>query len=130
MSEQTIVSSLGSFSVSLAVADLAASTDFYRTLGFEVTGGDDESWSILVNGPAVIGLFHGMFDKNILTFNPGWDAAGQPLEEFTDIRTLATEFSEAGLTLQDDTTGDADSGPASFVVADPDGNPVLIDQHR
>ncbi len=122
--------SLGTFSMSLAVEDLTASIAFYTKLGFTVTGGDDESWSILVNGPAVIGLFQGMFDRNILTFNPGWDATGQSLEEFTDIRQLATELAEAGLTLQDDTTGDTDSGPASFVVVDPDGNPVLIDQHR
>ena len=122
--------SLGTFSVSLAVEDLAASTAFYEKLGFSVTGGDGESWSILVNGPAVIGLFQGMFDKNILTFNPGWDATGQPLDEFTDVRELATELGGAGLELQDDTTGDSESGPASFVMIDPDGNPVLIDQHR
>ena len=121
--------SLGTFSVSLTVKDLAASTAFYEKLGFTVTGGDDETWSILVNGPAVIGLFQGMFDKNILTFNPGWDATGQSVEEFADVRELAAEFAEAGLAIQDSTTGDSDSGPASFVVIDPDGNPVLIDQH-
>ena len=121
--------SLGTFSVSLAVEDLTASTAFYEKLGFTVTGGDDETWSILVNGPAVIGLFQGMFDKNILTFNPGWDAAGQEVGEFADVRQLAAEFAAAGLAVQDSTTGDSDSGPASFVVVDPDGNPVLIDQH-
>ncbi len=122
--------SLGTFSMSLAVKDLTVSVAFYQKLGFTVTGGDDETWSILVNGPAVIGLFQGMFDKNILTFNPGWDAAGQELEEFADVRQLARDFAEAGLALADDTTGESDAGPASFVLVDPDGNPVLIDQHR
>ena len=121
--------SLGTFSISLTVADLAASTAFYEKLGFSVTGGDGQSWSILVNGPAIMGLFHGMFDRNILTFNPGWDATGQTLDSFTDVRELARELQAAGLDLNDDTTGDSDSGPASFVVIDPDGNPVLIDQH-
>ena len=122
--------SLGTFSMSLAVQDLTVSTAFYEKLGFTVTGGDDETWSILVNGPAVIGLFQGMFDRNILTFNPGWDATGQSLEEFTDVRELAAELAAAGLIVQDSTTGESDSGPASFIVVDPDGNPVLIDQHR
>lgn len=121
--------SLGTFSISLTVADLAKSTEFYEKLGFSVTGGDGQSWSILVNGPAVIGLFQGMFDRNILTFNPGWDATGKPLESFTDVRQLSRDLKAAGLELQDDTTGESDSGPASFVVTDPDGNPVLIDQH-
>jgi catechol 2,3-dioxygenase-like lactoylglutathione lyase family enzyme len=120
---------LGAFSASLAVKDLAASTVFYEKLGFTVTGGDGMGWSILVNGPAVIGLFQGMFEKNILTFNPGWGPAGQSVEDFTDVRQLAAELTESGLELQDDTTGDSQSGPASFVVIDPDGNPVLIDQH-
>ena len=121
--------SLGTFSISLTVADLAASTAFYEKLGFTVTGGDGESWSILVNGPAIIGLFHGMFDRNILTFNPGWDTTGRPLDSFTDVRQLSQQLQEAGMKVADDTTGDSDSGPASFVVVDPDGNPVLIDQH-
>jgi catechol 2,3-dioxygenase-like lactoylglutathione lyase family enzyme len=121
--------SLGAFSASLAVRDLAASTAFYEKLGFTVTGGDGTSWSILVNGPAVIGLFQGMFEKNILTFNPGWDPTGRPIEDFKDVRQLAAELAGAGLELQDDTTADSESGPASFVVTDPDGNPVLIDQH-
>ena len=131
MSEQTIVSSLGSFSVSLAVADLAASTDFYRTLGFEVTGGDDESWSILVNGQTVIGLFQGMFEGNILTFNPGWGVLGAELDDFDDVRTLRQRFVDAGIEVNDDdTTVESSEGPASFVVTDPDGNAILFDQHR
>ncbi|MDH3678540.1 MAG: VOC family protein [Acidimicrobiia bacterium] len=120
---------LGVFSVSLTVADLAASTAFYDKLGFEVTGGDGESWSILVNGRTVIGLFQGMFDKNILTFNPGWNGPGESAETFTDVRDLRAALEAAGLTVEQDTTGDSSSGPASFVVVDPDGNPILFDQH-
>lgn len=121
---------LGAFSISLAVSDIAASRTFYESLGFEVTGGDEESWVILINGSAVIGLFHGMFEENILTFNPGWEGAGAESESFTDVRELKARFEADGLTILQDTTGESPSGPASFVVVDPDGNPVLFDQHR
>lgn len=121
---------LGAFSISLNVADLTASTDFYRTLGFEVTGGDGESWSILVNGGTVIGLFQGMFDRNILTFNPGWNGPGQEADTFTDVRELRNRLVEAGIEPQVDTTGDSAEGPAHIVIADPDGNPIMFDQHR
>lgn len=121
---------LGAFSISLAVKDIAASQSFYEALGFEVTGGvQDQGWLILKNGTCVIGLFQGMFDKNILTFNPGWDQNAQPLDEFTDIRKLQHEMKEKGLffvSQVDETT----TGPASFMLVDPDGNPVLFDQHR
>ena len=131
MSEPTTVSSLGAFSVSLAVDDLAASIDFYKKLGFEVTGGDEESWAILVNGQTVIGAFQGMFDKNILTFNPGWGVLGAELDEFDDVRALRDRLIEAGIDVGDDeTTHESNEGPASFVIIDPDGNPILIDQHR
>ncbi len=120
---------VGAFSISLAVKDLAASTEFYRRLGFTPTGGDGEAWSILVNGNTVIGLFHGMFEDNILTFNPGWAGPGQSLAEFEDVRAIRDRMVAAGVEVQQDTTQDSSSGPASFVMIDPDGNPVLIDQH-
>jgi len=121
---------LGVFSLSLNVADLAASRTFYEKLGFVATGGDEETWLILVNGSTVLGLFHGMFDKNILTFNPGWGGPGDELETFTDVRELKAAVGAAGIDAEQDTTGDSDSGPASFVIVDPDGNPILVDQHR
>ena len=125
------VSSIGSFSVSLAVADLGTSIEFYRKLGFDVTGGDEESWAILVNGQVVIGLFQGMFEDNILTFNPGWGVLGAELDEFHDVRTLRDRFVDAGIEVADDaSTQESASGPASFVIVDPDRNPILIDQHR
>lgn len=120
---------LGAFSVSLSVADMAASRRFYENLGFAMTGGDGENWTILVSGATVIGLFHGMFEGNILTFNPGWEGAGQPLESFTDVRELRARVGALGIDATADTTGDSDSGPASFVMTDPDGNAILIDQH-
>lgn len=120
---------LGAFSVSLSVEDLGTSRTFYENLGFTTVGGDGESWSILVNGPAVIGLFHGMFEGNILTFNPGWTGEGQALEEFTDIRDIAAALTALGTTPENDTSGDSPSGPASFTLTDPDGNALLIDQH-
>jgi lactoylglutathione lyase len=120
---------LGNFSVSLAVKDLAASRAFYQALGFAVVGGDAaHNWLILQNGGATIGLFQGMFERNILTFNPGWDAACNKLPEFTDVRELQRRLREQGIepaTAADETT----TGPASFVVVDPDGNPILVDQH-
>lgn len=121
---------LGAFSISLAVADLAASRTFYAKLGFEMSGGDGENWAIMINGPTVIGLFQGMFENNILTFNPGWSGPGEEAESFTDVRELRARFQADGLPIESDTTEEAPSGPASFVVVDPDGNPILIDQHR
>lgn len=121
---------LGAFSVSLAVKDLDASLDFYRKLGFDELGGDRSmGYLILKNGPTVIGLFQGMFEGNILTFNPGWDQDAQPTDPFTDVRELQAALKEAGVEFQteaDETT----TGPASFVITDPDGNAILIDQHR
>ena len=123
---------LGCFSVSLAVKDLAASRAFYEALGFvQVHGVAEQGWLILRNGSTTLGLFQGMFDKNILTFNPGWDASGANLEgDFTDVRQLEQALRAAGLETTGSTTATSPSGPASFVVVDPDGNPVLIDQHR
>ncbi len=120
---------LGAFSVSLAVKDIAASRAFYEKLGFVAFGGQiAHNWLILKNGSHVIGLFQGMFDKNILTFNPGWDQNAAKLPNFTDVRDLQRQLKAAGVTLvteADETT----TGPASFVVNDPDGNPILVDQH-
>lgn len=120
---------LGNFSVSLAVKDLAASRAFYEKLGFEAIGGDAaQNWLILRNGAATIGLFQGMFERNALTFNPGWDSAGQALAEFTDVRELQRRLRAAGIVpavAADEST----TGPAHLVVVDPDGNPILIDQH-
>lgn len=121
---------IGAFSVSLAVQDLDASRAFYRELGFVVIGGDHDNYEIMANGTRVIGLFQGMFEGNILTFNPGWDHEGNPVDPFTDIRSIATALKQSGLELVSDTTGDAAEGPASFVVVDPDGNQILFDQHR
>jgi len=120
---------LGAFSISLAVKDIEASLEFYRKLGFEPTGGG-EKWKILVNGTTVIGLFEGMFEQNILTFNPGWGQDQQMLEAFTDVRELQRALEAAGVETKDSTTGNSEAGPASFVVVDPDGNPILVDQHR
>ena len=121
---------LGAFSVSLAVKNIDASNAFYETLGFSQIGGDcGQGWTILKNGPHIIGLFQRMFEKNMLTFNPGWDQDAQNTEDFTDVRVLRDKLSEAGIAiLTDDAPGE--SGPGSFVVEDPDGNPILIDQHR
>jgi catechol 2,3-dioxygenase-like lactoylglutathione lyase family enzyme len=120
---------LGAFSVSLAVADIEASRDFYHKLGFEDFGGDiTQNWLILKNGDTVIGLFQGMFDKNSLTFNPGWSADAQELDEFTDVREIQRALLEEGVELLSEADEDA-TGPASIMLLDPDGNPVLIDQH-
>jgi len=120
---------LGNFSLSLAVKDLGASQAFYEKLGFAVIGGDaGQGWLILKSPACVIGLFQGMFEKNTLTFNPGWDASGQTLESFTDVRDIQKQLKADGVEMlseADETT----SGPASCMVLDPDGNPVLIDQH-
>ena len=120
---------LGAFSVSLTVKDLEASKSFYEKFGFQVFGGDaEQNWLIMKNGDYIIGLFQGMFENNILTFNPGWDQNANMLDSFTDVRDLQRELKSQGLTIE----GEADessTGPASFMVIDPDGNPILIDQH-
>jgi len=120
---------LGAFSVSLAVKDIAKSRAFYEKLGFEVTGGNaEQGWLILVNGLTVIGLFQGMFDANILTFNPGWGQDKSALESFTDVRDLREQLVAAGLDAG--ALGGGESGPGHFTLTDPDGNAILIDQHR
>ena len=121
---------LGSFSVSLSVKDIAASRDFYAKLGFEEIGGNaDDNWLILRNGDHVIGLFQGMFDNNMLTFNPGWDQQSTDLDSFTDVRDLQKQLKAAGIEMAAEADEDTE-GPASIMVIDPDGNPILIDQHR
>lgn len=124
------ISSLGTFSISLPVEDLAVSIAFYERLGFTAMGGDGTSWIILVNGSTTVGLFHGMFDKPMLTFNPGWGPGASELDEFTDVRQIRQSLVDSGVSVDGDTTQDSDAGPASFMVVDPDGNPILIDQHR
>lgn len=122
---------LGAFSISLTVKDLDASRAFYETLGFAVVGGDAaQNWLILRNPDAVtIGLFKGMFDRNLLTFNPGWDRGAQDLATFTDVRDLQKQLEARGLALT--TRADpSTTGPASLMLVDPDGNPILVDQHR
>ena len=121
---------MGAFSVSLAVKDLEASKRFYEKLGFRVFAGDvSQNWLILRNGSGhVIGLFQGMFERNILTFNPGWDQSAQPLTEFTDVRELPRLLKAQGVPLEQE-ADESTTGPASFVAVDPDGNPILIDQH-
>lgn len=119
---------LGAFSVSLAVKDLAASRAFYEQLGFSQVGGEpSQNWLILRNGAATLGLFQGMFERNILTFNPGWSPTGEPLASFTDVRELQERLEQEGLEVNP-RAADGD-GPASFVLEDPDGNPILFDQH-
>ena len=120
---------LGAFSVSLAVKDLQASRAFYETLGFSAMGGDAaQGWLILKNGSTVIGLFQGMFEENILTFNPGWDQAAQPLASFTDVRQIQASLDAGGVDIT--TRADPDTtGPAHIILSDPDGNVVMLDQH-
>lgn len=120
---------LGNFSISLAVKNLEASRAFYETLGFEVFGGDAaQNWLIMKNGEHVIGLFQGMFEKNILTFNPGWDGSANTLDSFTDVRDLQKELKARGVKLETE-ADESTTGPASITLIDPDGNPILIDQH-
>jgi lactoylglutathione lyase len=120
---------LGAFSISLAVKDLATSRVFYEKFGFKAFAGDaSQNWLIMKNGDHVIGLFQGMFEKNILTFNPGWDSNAQKLATFTDVRDLQRQLKAQGVQLQQEADESA-TGPASFIVIDPDGNPILIDQH-
>ena len=117
-------------SVSLTVKDIEASKEFYEKLGFESLGGaGGQGWTIMKNGDQVIGLFQGMFNKNMLTFNPGWDQSAQNVEEFTDVRQLRDELIRRGVTIISDDARQG-SGPGSFLIEDPDGNPILIDQHR
>jgi len=120
---------LGNFSSSLAVKDLQASKTFYEKLGFAPIGGDEaQNWLILKNGDCVIGLFQGMFDRNMLTFNPGWAQGGEPLDDFTDVRELEASLKASGVEINKPVDPDT-TGPGSFVITDPDGNPILLDQH-
>ena len=121
---------LGAFSISLAVKDIHASKAFYEKLGFKEFAGDiSENWLILQNGDATIGLFQGMFDKNIMTFNPGWDSNAQNLDTFTDVRELQRQLKGSGVALMSE-ADESTEGPASLTTVDPDGNPILLDQHR
>ncbi len=120
---------LGAFSISLAVKDIEASRAFYEKLGFETFGGDaSQNWLILKNGDHVIGLFQGMFEINTLTFNPGWDSDAAEIDSFTDVRDLQRQLKERGVEMMVE-ADESTTGPASFVVVDPDGNPILVDQH-
>jgi len=120
---------LGAFSISLAVKDLEASRRFYEKLGFKAFPGDaSQNWLILKNGDHAIGLFQGMFEKNILTFNPGWDTSAQRLPTFTDVRELQRQLKAQGVELQQ-VADESTTGPASFIVVDPDGNLICVDQH-
>ena len=119
---------LGSFCLSLAVKDLAASRAFYEKLGFRVVGGNAKNWAVMKNETCKIGLFQGMFDKNTLTFNPGWDDDRKTLPEFDDVRVLQKTLRSRGVTLTT-TADETTKGAASFTLTDPDGNPILVDQH-
>ena len=120
---------LGTFSISLAVKDLGASKAFYEKFGFRVFAGEaSQNWLIMKNGDHAIGLFQGMFERNILTFNPGWDSNAQKLDKFTDVRELQRQLRAQGVQLQQQ-ADESTTGPASFVAVDPDGNSVLVDQH-
>lgn len=120
---------LGAFSISLAVQDLEASRQFYEKFGFTTFAGDaSHKWLILKNGDHVIGLFQGMFEKNILTFNPGWDSNAQKLDSFTDVREIQRQLKAQGVALINE-ADESTTGPGSFIAVDPDGNPVLVDQH-
>jgi lactoylglutathione lyase len=120
---------LGNFSVSLAVKHIMASKSFYEKLGFKVFMGDEsQNWLILKNGKHVIGLFQGMFERNTLTFNPGWDSDAQKLDAFTDVRELQQQLKAQGVQFMSE-ADESTTGPASFMLMDPDGNPILVDQH-
>jgi catechol 2,3-dioxygenase-like lactoylglutathione lyase family enzyme len=121
---------LGAFSVSLSVKDLEKSRKFYEKLGFKAFGGDaTQNWLILKNGNHIVGLFQGMFEGNILTFNPGWDQNAKNLDSFTDVRQLQRELKRQGIALTSE-ADESSTGPASFMLTDPDGNQILFDQHR
>ena len=120
---------LGAFSISLNVKELEVSRSFYEKFGFQIFGGDAaQNWLIMKNGDCIIGLFQGMFEKNILTFNPGWDLNAQQLDSFTDVRGLQQELKAQGIKFESEADENT-TGPASFIVIDPDGNPILVDQH-
>ena len=121
---------LGAFSIGLNVKDIHKSKEFYENLGFKILGGDiSKNYLVMKNENAIIGLFQGMFDKNILTFNPGWDENAENLESFTDVRELQKLLKEKGMNLQAE-ADESSEGPAFITIEDPDGNPILIDQHR
>ena len=120
---------LGNFLISLTVKDLEASKLFYEKFGFKVSGGNAaQNWLVMKNGDQKIGLFHGMFRKNMLTFNPGWDSNGQKLSSFTDVRELQRQLKAQGVTFET-SADESTTGPAYFMTEDPDGNPILVDQH-
>jgi predicted lactoylglutathione lyase len=119
---------LGNFSISLAVKDLAISRAFYEKLGFKMTNGDGKKWAVLMNETTTIGLFQGMFERNMLTFNPGWDSSKAALSDFDDVRDLQKTLKTRGLTPEP-AADESATGPAYFMLTDPDGNPILIDQH-
>ncbi|MGM0876574.1 MAG: VOC family protein [Bacillota bacterium] len=121
---------LGAFSVSLNVKDIHISKSFYENLGFQALGGDiTQNWLIMKNESCVIGLFKGMFDKNILTFNPGWNENAENLDSFTDIRELQKQLKEKGINILSE-ADESSEGPAYITIEDPDGNQILVDQHR
>jgi lactoylglutathione lyase len=121
---------LGAFSVSLNVKDIKVSKAFYEKLGFQTLGGDPaQNWIIMKNESCVIGLFHGMFEKNILTFNPGWNQNAENIDSFTDVRELQKQLKESGIKILFEAEENGE-GPAHLTIEDPDGNPILIDQHR
>ena len=127
--DATTTMDLGAFSVSLNVSDLAASRVFYEALGFSQFHGDaSQGWLILKNGSTVIGLFQGMLERNTLTFNPGWDSNPQPVAGFTDVRDLQRRLKDAGVDIATE-VDESGSGPGFFIVNDPDGNPIFVDQH-
>ena len=120
---------LGAFSISISVKDLMASKEFYEKLGFvELNGDAERGWLILKNGSSVIGLFQGMFEGNILTFNPGWDQDAEPLQDFTDIRDIQKQLKSMGIPFGSEADEES-NGPTSFMISDPDGNVILVDQH-
>ncbi len=120
---------LGAFSISMAVKDINASLDFYQKFGFEQAGGEiEKKWLMLGNGDTVIGLFEGMFDKNMLTFNPGWDQQCNQLKDFDDVRDVQKQLQTLSVRLDSEVEIDS-KGPGNFMLTDPDGNPILIDQH-
>lgn len=121
---------LGAFSMSLTVKNIQASKKFYEDLGFSVFGGNmDQGWLIMKSGETIIGLFHGMFESNLLTFNPGWDQNANPLDTFDDIRVIQKDLKAKGFSFSSE-ADETSQGPASFVIKDPDGNVLLFDQHR
>ena len=120
---------LGAFSISLAVKDIAVSRAFYENFGFKVFGGNqDQHWLIMKNETTIVGLFQGMFDKNMLTFNPGWNSDAKLVPEFDDVRAIQRQLKGQGVAFATE-ADEATTGPASFVVVDPDGNQILVDQH-